>query len=154
LEEKNMKKKMYEKIGKNMKNKLIHGKDVPNWRKHEIQSAKSSYYKGKVVKAQKQSKSTGKRPDFFAIGKDRTVGDAKWCTKAKNSHVDQVLRYKQYPFFAQKGIIHYPANAVIPKKVRKYAEEKNVIITKTKTPKIKEYSHGPLGFIFEKQYIR
>jgi hypothetical protein len=70
------------------------------------------------------------------------------------SHVNQVLRYKQYPFFAQKGIVHYPSNAVIPSKVREYAEEKNVIITKTKTPKIKEYPQGPLGFLFEKKYLR
>jgi hypothetical protein len=144
---------MYEKYIK----ELIHGNDIPNWREHEIQSAKSSFYKGMVVKTQKQSKSTGKRPDIFAYtrnGKYRVVGDAKWCTEAKISHVNQVLNYKQYPFFAQRGILHYPSNAVIPNIVRAYAEEKNVIITKTKTSKIKEYPHGSFGFLFEKQYIR
>ena len=129
---------------------------MTNWRKHENQATKSTYYKGKIIRCQQQSKSTRKRPDIVAYskhGSERIIGEAKWCTKAKKKHVDQALRYKSHPFYAQKAIIHYPQNAEVPDAVRDYARKKNVIITKTHVPKVKKPS-GLLGWFIEPKYQR
>lgn len=125
------------------------------WREHEQRAAQSSLYKGYNLRTQKKSSSTGKRPDFFGIGKgdpkDRIVGDAKWSLKARKAHVDQVNEYKRYPFFAKKAALQYPQNAGIPKSVREYAKAKNVKIVRTSVPKVKELIGGLIGRLLGKK---
>ena len=66
------------------------------------------------------------------------MGDAKWKIKATYRDVDQVRRYKGYPFCADTGVLHYPRNAYIPPDVKEYAKRKNIRIVKTMVPKTKE----------------
>lgn len=128
------------------------------WRDHEDQSIKSSLYKGYKVKAQKSSKSTGKRPDIFGISKtdskDRIIGDAKWTLLAKKTHINQNLNYRKHPFYASKGVLHYPANALVPKEIKQLAKAKNIKIVKTRTKKEREREPGFFSFFSEKKYLR
>ena len=128
------------------------------WREHEERSGKSSLYRRYDIWTQKRSRSTGKRPDIFGIRKgnsrDRIVGDAKWCVQAKKEHVDQVGRYKGHPFYAGRGVLHYPANAEIADSLREYGKSKSVTMVRTRVSKTKERQSGILGSFKKKKYKR
>lgn len=130
-------------------------KKMTNWRIHEERCKKSKYYQDYNMKWQKHSKSTGKRPDGFGINKTnpkiRVVSESKYCKEAKMEHINQIQKYKQHPFYAKTGIIHYPKNANISQEFRKCAKEKNVIITRTMMEKNKEPT-GFLGVFIEPKY--
>jgi len=45
-------------------------------------------------------------------------------------HVDQVRKYKSYPFFAQKGVILIRKTIKVPEEVREYTRDSIKIIRK------------------------
>jgi hypothetical protein len=128
------------------------------WQEHERRARNSSLLKGYFVQYQKVSKSTGRRPDYFGYKlnnpKDRIIVDPKWKTKASMNDVKQVLKYSQHPFYAHKRALVYPANVKIPPVVKKEAIRKNVIIAKTKVPKVKEFESGLSGLFKPRVYRR
>ena len=134
------------------------GNVMPNWRIHEKISRKSSYYSNYKMWEQKQSTSTGKRPDFYGVSKinsrERIVGDSKYTTRGSKKHVRQIQKYKQHPFYANIGVLHYPLNTHISDDFRKFATEKNVIITRTRMMKVKERQPGLIGIFKPKAYLR
>jgi hypothetical protein len=105
---------------------------MARWRRLEERVRHSKAFRGFRVMEQKTSRSTGKRPDFFGVSKEdphlRIVGDAKYVKELLPKHVRQVVEYKGYPFFAQKGIIFIKQSTKVPKNVRRLARESNVRI--------------------------
>ena len=116
-------------------------KPIVGWRQHEERCKNSSYYKGYNLQTQKYSKTMNKRPDFFGVkpnnSRDRIVGDSKYTKRAYKYHVDQIVQYKKYPFCAKTAVIHYARNTEIPRKVKNYANKKNVNLTRTMMEKRK-----------------
>lgn len=92
------------------------------------------------MQTQKVSTSTGKRPDFYGVGKrnprKRIVGDAKCVKELTLKHVQQVKRYKGYPFCAQKGVIIVKKTTKVPQKVRAEAKKSNIKIVRKRVRKL------------------
>lgn len=115
---------------------------MPRWREHEKRARKSSLLDGYKVTAQKQSRSTGLRPDYFGVSKKnpskRIVVDAKYVRELSYDNVDQVRRYKGYPYFAQRGGIVVKRSTKVPDDVREYARDSNIKITRMRARKEKK----------------
>jgi hypothetical protein len=92
------------------------------------------------MQTQKVSTSTGKRPDFYGVGKrnprKRIVGDAKCVKELTMRHVEQVKRYKGYPFCAQKGVIVVRKSTKVPPKVRANAKKSNIKIVRKRARRL------------------
>lgn len=130
---------------------------MTNWRKHEERAKSTKYAKDFEMRWNKPSISTGKRPDGWGIHKTdkkrRIIIEDKWAKKGKKSHVDQVQRYKQHPFYAKEGVLVYPQNAILSEDFKAYAKKKNVTITRTRVPKVKKPS-GFLKYLVVPEYER
>ena len=115
-------------------------KKKPLWREQEDRLKKSSVLKDYIIKVQKQSKTTGKRTDIFAIHKDnpkdRVVIESKCTIKAEKKHIEQMQQY-QYPYFPTKKYIGYLRNTDISDDFRRLAKEKNIGIIRTRLEKTK-----------------
>lgn len=107
---------------------------MPRWREHEKRARRTSLLDGYRVTAQKASTSTGLRPDYFGVSKrdpkKRIVVDAKYVRELSKANVDQVRRYKGYPFFAQRGGIVVKKSTNVPDEVRAYARSSNIKIVR------------------------
>jgi len=107
---------------------------MPRWREHEKRARRTSLLDGNQVTPQKASKSTGLRPDYFGISKKdsskRIVVDAKYVRELSKDNVNQVRRYKGYPFFAQRGGIVVKKSTRVPDEVREYARESNIKVVR------------------------
>jgi hypothetical protein len=105
---------------------------TPRWGTYEKHQRSSGVFKNYKVQAHKASTSTGKRPDYFGVhkrnSKKRIVADAKCVEELTSKHIEQVRRYKGYPFFAQKGVIFVKKTTKIPERVRSLAKESNIKI--------------------------
>lgn len=105
---------------------------APRWRTYEKHQRGSGVFKNYKVQAQKASTSTGKRPDYFGVHKrnpkKRIVADAKCVKELTSKHVEQVRRYKGYPFFAQRGVIFVKKTTKVPEKVTSLAKESKIKI--------------------------
>jgi hypothetical protein len=111
------------------------GRQVPGWRKFELcgttRLIKGKEFADHLCEPQKRSRSTGKRPDLFMRSKvyrQRTVVDFKYTVRPNASHLRQVSAYKGYPFFAQKGILVYPKDAVITEAFKAQAKARRIEI--------------------------
>jgi hypothetical protein len=106
-----------------------------NWRKLEREGEKAKHFEGYVIKAQKQSKSTGKRPDYFGYKKEnphhRIVGDAKCVKELTTNHVEQVKSYKKHPFYAKEGVLIVAKDTKVPHDIRAQARANNISIERT-----------------------
>lgn len=115
---------------------------MPRWREHEKRARKTSLLDGYRVTPQKSSKSTGLRPDYFGVSKrdptKRIVVDAKFVRELSKENVDQVRRYKGYPFFAQSGGIVVKKSTKVPEDVREYARASNIKVTRMRARKEKK----------------
>jgi len=131
---------------------------MTRWREHEERSKNTNYVKDYTMYWNKPSKSTGKRPDGWGYHnkdpKKRIIVESKWTTRASPRHINQVQKYKQHPFYANEGILVYPKNAEISKSFKEKAKEKNIKITRTMVPKVKERLPGPKGLLKSKKYRR
>ncbi len=107
---------------------------MPRWREHEKRARKTTLLTGYRVTPQKVSTSTGLRPDFFGVSKKdpskRIVVDAKYVKELSRQNVDQVRRYKGYPFFAERGGIVVKKSTKVPDEVREYARASNIKIVR------------------------
>ena len=85
------------------------------------------------------STSTGLRPDYFGISKSdpskRIVVDAKYVKELSRKNVDQVRRYKGYPYFAQRGGIVVKKSTRVSDDVREYARSSNIKIVRKRARK-------------------
>lgn len=112
---------------------------APRWRSHEKRSRRSSVFRGHNVQAQKASTHTGKRPDYFGVSKrnpkNRIIGEAKYVKELTPRHVEQVRRYKGFPFFAQKGVIFVKKTTKVPHEIRNMAKESNIKIVRKRARK-------------------
>lgn len=112
---------------------------MPRWREHEKRARKTSLLDGYKVTPQKASTSTGLRPDYFGISKQdsskRIVVDAKFVRELSRANVDQVRRYKGYPFFAQSGGIVVKKSTKVPEDVRSYARASNIKVVRMRARK-------------------
>lgn len=117
-----------------------------NWRNLQERGRNSNHFKGYKIYKQKQSSSTGKRPDYYGVSRknprERIVGDAKNVKTLTKQNVNQVRGYKSHPFYAQKGVIIVNKTTKVPKDVREYAKDSNIDITRIRakrTPKKKGF---------------
>lgn len=105
---------------------------LARWRQYEKRVRSSTVFRGYRVKQQKQSTSTGMRPDFFGVSRDdprqRIVADAKYVKELTPQHVDQVRKYKGHPFYAQEGVIFVKKTTRVPEDVREYARDSSIRI--------------------------
>lgn len=60
----------------------------------------------------------------------RIVVDAKYVRELSRDNVDQVRRYKGYPYFAQRGGIVVKKSTKVPDDVREYARASNIKIVR------------------------
>lgn len=115
---------------------------MPRWREHEKRARKTALLDGYRVSPQKVSTSTGLRPDYFGISKKdptkRVVVDAKFVKELSRQNVDQVRRYKGYPFFAQRGGIVVKRSTKVPDDVREYARSSNIKVVRMRARKEKK----------------
>ena len=115
-------------------------KKKPLWREQEDRLKKSSVLRDYIIKPQKQSKTTNKRTDIFAIHKDnpknRVIIESKCTAKAQKKHIKQLQEY-QFPFFPTKKYIGYLRNTDISDEFRRFAKEKNIGIIRTRLEKTK-----------------
>jgi len=115
-----------------------------NWKSLQERGRNTNHFNGYKIIEQKQSSSTGKRPDYFGYlrtnPRQRIVGDAKNVKELTKQNVDQVKHYKSHPFYAQKGVIIVKKTTKVPIQIREYAKNSNITITKIhakRTPKEK-----------------
>lgn len=112
---------------------------MPRWREHEKRARKTSLLDGYKVKPQKASRSTGLRPDYFGVSKrdpsKRIVVDAKYVRELSKDNVDQVRRYRGYPYFAQRGGIVVKKSTKVPDDVREYARDSNIKVVRMRARK-------------------
>ena len=117
---------------------------MPRWREHEKRARKTTLLTGYRVTPQKVSTSSGLRPDYFGISKrdpaKRIVVDAKYVRVLSRQNVDQVRRYKGYPYFAQRGGIVVKKSTKVPDEVRKYARDSNIKIVRKRARREKKES--------------
>ena len=113
-----------------------------HWRNLQEKGKHSRYFNGYRVETQKQSKSTGKRPDYVGYSKKdprkRIVGDAKNVKELNKQHVDQVKRYKGHPFYAKKGVLVVRKTTKVPEDIKNYAKRSNITITRMGTRRKKK----------------
>ena len=111
-----------------------------NWKSLQERGRNSNYFKGYKIQEQKQSSSTGKRPDYFGVSRkdhrNRIVGDAKNVKNLTKQNVNQVKRYKSHPFYAQKGVIIVKRTTIVSDDVREYARDSNIDITRVRAKKM------------------
>lgn len=117
-----------------------------NWKSLQERGRRSSYFAGYKITEQKQSSSTGKRPDYYGVSRTnprkRIVGDAKNVKVLTRQNVDQVKSYKSHPFYAQNGVLIVNKTTKVPKDVKAYARNSNIDITRIRakrTPKEKGF---------------
>jgi hypothetical protein len=119
---------------------------MPRWREHEKRARKTSLLDGYRVTAQKVSTSTGLRPDYFGISKrdpsKRIVVDAKYVQELSRDNVNQVRRYKGYPYFAQRGGIVVKKSTKVPEDVREYARQSNIKVVRMSARKERKKKKG------------
>lgn len=103
-----------------------------NWKKLEREGEKAKHFDGYVIKSQKQSTSTGKRPDYFGYKKGdprtRIVGDAKCVKELTKSHVAQLKSYKGHPFYAKKSGFIIAKDTKVPHNIRAQTRANNMFI--------------------------
>jgi hypothetical protein len=119
--------------------------DDNNWRKLEREAAKSKRFEGYRVEEQKQSKSTGKRPDIFAINphdsRDRIVGEAKCVKELTPRHIQQARSYKG-SHYAKEGVVFVARDTKVPHNVRAEARASNISIDRTNVSRKKGLLDG------------
>jgi hypothetical protein len=111
------------------------GRQVSGWRKFEIEATarliKDKEFADHHCEPQKRSRSTGMRPDLFmrsVVSGLRTVAEIKYTVWPRAAHLRQLSSYKGYPFFARRGILVYPKDAVITEAFRAKAAERGIEI--------------------------
>jgi hypothetical protein len=115
---------------------------MPRWREHEKRARKTALLDGYKVTAQKSSRSTGLRPDYYGVSKKdpsrRIVVDAKYVNELSTGNVDQVRRYKGHPFYAQSGGIVVKKSTKVSDEVREYARGSNISVVRMRARKEKK----------------
>jgi hypothetical protein len=115
-------------------------REVIDWRRFEDVAAARLLkdFSDHHCTIQKVSRSTRKRPDMFLRSKtnrQRVIVDFKYSLRPKVADIKQVSAYKGFPFFAQRGILVYPKNALISEDFKKKAATRNIEIRHDKMSK-------------------
>ena len=123
-----------------------------NWRSLQKRGEKSKHFRGCKLETQKYSRSTGKRPDYFCVDPNnpqrRIVGDAKNVKRITKKEIDKVKSYAGHPFYGTKRVLITNKTAKISRKMKKYADDKNVIVDRISAKSTRRKKKGFFDSLF------